>query len=527
MRAPAVIAIALLAVAWSASAQAQLALTNLVEARVGTNPFRPELPKNRNEIYDLLDLDYTLSSVRLGLRFESYHQGYESQAFEPGYDAITQRYAEWNDDHLRARVGNFYTILGRGLIHRSFQLPGVVLDQTLAPARYSPSRDLDGVIVEGRAGPIAARAFSGRPNSGEYAPSAVKLLPDFELYRGLVSGAQVVGTVWRDSKVGLAYARLSGEGEGQKEFGSTFIEVDPLRLAGIRSVQMPIYAEVARQNADWGREWGIGVADSDTAAVYASANLVWGAATFSAEWKDYRAFRLGSNDPPSLVREHSFYLLNRSTHFLLADREEGYQLEGSYTLPAWGTLTLNSTRADGRSGKPVRFEERYGELHVAPHAWDRFEGTAFWARGKDEFLGASVSDRTIAGTAATVRFLTEWSANVDLEWLEAQRIDFFGRPVAHYRDRYAVVGVSRADWGSLAFVWERSTDPDIEDPDNYDTPNVEPNVFTSVVASARLGERHDATLFAGERRGGPACTAGTCYIVEPFRGVELRLTSRF
>jgi hypothetical protein len=35
------------------------------------------------------------------------------------------------------------------------------------------------------------------------------------------------------------------------------------------------------------------------------------------------------------------------------------------------------------------------------------------------------------------------------------------------------------------------------------------------------------TLFAGQRREGIACTAGTCYVVEPFEGVELRITSRF
>lgn len=526
MRAIAAAALVLVGLGWSANASAQIALTNLVEARVGTNPFGFQQPENRNELYDLLDLDYTQSSLRLGLRFESYHQGYES-AGAPGYDAITQRYAEWNDDNLRVRVGNFYTILGRGLIHRSFQLPGVVLDQTLAPSRYTPSRDVDGVLAEGRCGPIATRAFTGRPNSGEYAPSAKKLLPDFDLYSGVVSGAQVVGTTWRDAKVGLAYARLSGENDGQREIGSTFVELDLLKLAGVSEVQLPIYAEVARDNADWGSQWGIGVNEGDTAAVYASANLLVGPATFSAEWKNYREFRLGSNDPPSLVREHSYYLLNRSTHFLFAQREEGFQLEGSYTQPGWGTLTLNSSRSDGFNGKPVRFEERYGELHVAAAIADRYEATLFWARGKDEFLNASVSDRTITGGAASVKFLDAWSANVDLEWLEAQRIDFFGRPVERFHDQYAVVGVSRADWGSLAFAWERTSDPLAEDPDDFTTPEVNPNTFTSVIASARLGEHHDATLFAGERRGGPACTAGTCYIVEPFRGVELRLTSRF
>jgi len=527
MRATAPAAITLVVLAWSEPASAQLALTNLVESRVGTNPFGFHLPQNRNELYDLLDLDYTRSSIRLGLRFESYHQGYESSASEPGYDAVTQRHAEWNDEHLRVRVGNFYTILGRGLVHRSFQLPGVILDQTLARARYAPSRDMDGVLAEGRWGPIATRAFSGRPSSGEYAASAEQLLPGFDLHQGMVSGGQVVGTLWRDARLGFAYARLASESAGQRELGSAFLEVDPFRVAGVNAVQLPIYVEVARDNADWGRGWGIGVGDGDTAAVYGSANLLWGPVTFSVEWKDYRAFALGSNDPPSLVREHSYYLLNRSTHFLLARREEGFQLEGSYTLPAIGTITANSSRSDGHSGRPERFEERYGEVHVDPYGDRRFEGTLFWSRGKDEFLSASVSDRTIVGGTASMRVHGPWSVGVDLEQLEAQRIDFFRRPVAHFVDRYAAISLSRADWGSIAVAWERTGDPDNEDPADYDTPEVDPNDFTSVVASARLGEHHDMSLFAGERRGGPACTAGTCYVVEPFRGVELRLTSRF
>ena len=59
-------------------------------------------------------------------------------------------------------------------------------------------------------------ANTGRPNSGEFAPSAEKIIPDFGRYRGLVSGAQAVGTVWRDARLGLAYARLSSEADGQR-----------------------------------------------------------------------------------------------------------------------------------------------------------------------------------------------------------------------------------------------------------------------------------------------------------------------
>ena len=51
--------------------------------------------------------------------------------------------------------------------------------------------------------------------------------------------------------------------------------------------------------------------------------------------------------------------------------------------------------------------------------------------------------------------------------------------------------------------------------------------FTSGTVSGEIGPHFEATLFYGKRRGGLACTAGTCYKVEPFKGTELRLTARF
>jgi len=43
----------------------------------------------------------------------------------------------------------------------------------------------------------------------------------------------------------------------------------------------------------------------------------------------------------------------------------------------------------------------------------------------------------------------------------------------------------------------------------------------------QLNKQNSIQLFAGSRRGGPACNAGICYEVLDFKGVEIRLTSRF
>ena len=522
------------------SAGAQLSLSNLAVAQAGSDPFKTTVPSNRFDLYDRLDLDYDFSSLRLGLRFESDHHT-EERVNEPGYAAITQRYAEWSDPHLHVRVGNFYTILGRGLIARSFELPGVVLDQTGFPSRYSPTRDVDGVLGEATLGPFDARLYSGRPNTGEFSP-AVDQVPGYQRYQGLTSGAQGSIRLPRSARIGAAYMRLveppqpDGSTGLQSEFGTGFAEVDPIALCGLSelaggSLALPLYFEYARKNSTWKDWWQFGRGSRDTAALYAGGNLLVGPFALSAEWKDYRAFRMLVNDPPSLVREHPYKLLNRSTHFLVADGEKGYQLEATYALPVIGSVTVNQSRADGDQGSrvrphPVRFEEHYAELHVAPRGHDVAEGTIFLQRGKDTFLAESISDRTIVGANTTVRFLERWSIAADVERLEATRVSFAGRPVAQFVDHYVSIGVSRAEWGSVSMVLERSTDPNEEDPDDFTSPGIQPNTFLAGIATVRISDRNEATLFVGERRSGLECTAGTCYVVNAFKGAELKLSTR-
>ena len=507
-----VLALLLLA-ALAPGAAAQPAVTNLLEAQVGNIPFTE--PRNRTDLYDQFQLEYGFTTGRVGLRFEQDHNSEDQFT----YRAITQRWAEWWDDRLRVRVGNFYTILGRGLVHRSFELPGVVLDQPGVRSRYGPSRDVDGALLEGAWGPVSARALGGTPNAGLYSAAPENDQFGLDRYVGTLGGGQLATGVWPEARIGATYLRFSNGQGVQRELGSGFVELDPLRMAGVGSVALPIYAEYARAGVPFGEWWQFATGEQDTFALYAGTNLLAGPFTLAAEWKDYRQFRLGINDPPSLVREHAFPLLNRGTHVLDATRERGFQLEASWTERRWGTATANLSRSDGEGD---RFEELYLELHAAPGG-ARWEATAFWDQGQDQF--SFVDDRRAVGGSGMVRIGARWAITADLERAETTRRLATLPPVA-FGDHYASLTGSYAGIGSVSVVWERSTDPEQEDP-ALAGGAVDPRTFPAAIARATISPHHEATLFVGSRRGGRACTAGTCYEVQPFKGVELRVLSRF
>lgn len=492
-----------------AIAVAQLSVYNLLVAQSGNEPFA--VPADRLSLYHRLHADLDLSNLRAGLRWETNRNSLE---LDP-YAAVTFRYAEFTDTRGTLRLGNFYTILGRGIVHRSFDLPAVVLDQPGTQARYSPSRDVDGALGESRVGPLGACAFVGRPSSGDVSPASGDAR-----YGSLEAGSELAADLGRGARLGATYLRTSGPAGSRTERSSGFAQADLLQLAGTSVVSLPLYfeyAQVAGSLRDWFR---FDTSDDVPHALYASSSLLVDPVSIALEWKDYRGYRFGTNDPPSLVREHSEPLLNRNTHVLNAESETGYQLELAVNATRQLSFTGNLSRADGVfAQRSSRFQERYLEAHWAASESGGLEAGAFYSSGKDQFV--FIRQRRIAGASVVVPLPARVQLTAELQRQAATRT-----PDVSFVDHYSSLQVTRGG-GSLALVYERSTDPEQEAPDDAASEEVNARHFVSVVGAARLSDHHNLTLFLGERRGGRACTAGTCYEVRSFRGAEFRLVSRF
>jgi hypothetical protein len=523
-----VVALVLACAPGATPARAQLAGSNLFLFQLGNWP--PSMPDrgtpDRESFYDRLDVQYVSATVLAGVRFETDR----NSDLENEYAGFTQRFVDWHDaTGLHLRVGNCTTILGRGLVHRSFELPGVVLEETGFRTRYTPVRDVDGVLAEFEHGPVALRAIGGAPSEGNASLAHEEIL-GVPRHHGHIAGGQGVIALPRQAHLGAIVMRSPAGIDPatnlprQHTIGSGFADVDPLRALGLRGPALPTYVEYAQQDRTFGEWWAFDTSDPTPHALYAGTNLLWGTFTLSLEWKDYSHFRLGTNDPPSLVPEHTVVLLNRTTHVLVADDEEGYQAEASWSPVPWGSVVLNRSRADGAHGD--RYEEWYAALRALPRGGERVDGGVFYDRGADSTTG--ITRRDTYGLDVTARWRARWSAKLDVERQTSERKSFIPATLSigltRFEDVHVSLAATLADVGSVGFAWDRTTDE--LDP-SWDAGRTTALHLFSWNASARISDGNEAVLFLGKRRGGLACTAGTCYFVQPFEGFEARLVSRF
>ncbi len=512
-----------LALALAPAVRAQVTGDLLLLMRYGDRVY--VAPADHTRLYSRVDVGWARDGFAAGGRFESDR----SSDNDPNgsrltqYDRVTQRWAEWHDAHVRLRVGQIHTILGHGLLHRSYELPGVVYDEPGSGTRYAASRDVDGALLELRAGPFAWRSFSGRFNDATYSPASEAL--GAPRYGSLLTGGQAELRLPWNGRVGAAALRAAPGGGPRRTFASGFAGVDALSAWPRSGVSLPLAVEYAREGGHLS-DWATFSRDANvTHGLYASAGLLWGAWSLTGEVKDLDGMRLGFNDPPPLVREHSWSLLNRNTHLLDAESERGHQLELNAPVHAWVSLTASLARADGAPPNQAsfRYEERFAELRVAPPASDAWEVRGYADDGYDthDFVG----DRHAAGLSLAARGPRGWAGEFDLERQRVVRIGAL--TTESFEDLAFTLGVSRSGWGLAGLTLTRTTDLLDRPSDLFGNPTAPSATFVGVTLAADVAARHHAELFVGRRRGGRACVSGTCYNVPALDGAELRWTSRF
>jgi hypothetical protein len=498
-------------------ADSQLSISSLTEVQRGRVPDKDA--EAFSNIYEQFNVDYNTGEFQASGRFEIYRASVDGRSMT----FFSQRSASWTKGSAYVVGGNFQGILGRGVTMRAFELPGVVLESTLFRQRYTNTQDMEGGLASWSDDRLEIKALAGRPVAGDIPPGYPNTISVFDKLTGLgsdrrrdwVLGSEVSVRLVAALKVGATVVNLRPDGQEDSYAWSWLAGLDlgpVFERAGTPSLYGELYAELAKREQF----------TSEGHGRYFSGNLGIGPVGLSVEYKDLENFDLLANDPPQLVREHTAYLLNRNTHILQTLNETGFQVETVFPLSGFATVTGNISRGKNRLSSRVStiFDERFVgiDLNFLPEA---HSASLFFDWGKDE-IEALATHRTggfVLGTSTEQNHSFEWT-------LELQRGKLLFGADPWYWDTYSALSWQSPIGFGAALVIDRSTNP--SETDLADTFEVEsdPASFISVNLTGRFGP-YEALLFVGERRGGTACTSGTCYEVLAFRGAELRVLTRF
>ena len=480
---------------------------------------------NRAGLYDQLNIRYTKDNFYSGVKLETYR----TTLFNKGYSVLSQKYIEYRTNEIRVRAGNFYNIFGNGISMRSFDLPGLILEDFGTRSRYSPFRDLDGLMIRINNPDYKIDLIKGTPVESTIAPGNI------DRRRGSIEGAEGTFKGLEVFDIGASYVHIIPEQGDDNEVYSFSGRLNSEWLHSIIAIEdlfIDIEAEYSIRDRDILSE-GFSISNNDPHALFIAFSLDYGKFSFITEYKDYIGYNLGINDPPSLVKEHTHPLLNRDTHVLIPKNEKGIQFEGNYFFGESSTLTINisSAKNDIFSNETI-FYERFTEISHKINS--DVKGALYFSHSKDEFN--AISSRKTFGAAVDYKIKERIGSSLEIAFQNATR-DF-----EYYLDKNdasrlftptdfsstflsASVGISQIL--NFGIVVERSTDPDETDlPSTFEI-ETDPKWWPSVNLSFDAGSTNEFRVFLGDRRGGTACTAGTCYELLPFKGIEIRLISRF
>ncbi|MDA3821386.1 MAG: DUF6029 family protein [Bacteroidales bacterium] len=249
--------------------------------------------------------------------------------------------------------------------------------------------------------------------------------------------------------------------------------------------------------------------------IYGSVNYSYKSFGISLEYKDYQDMLIGAgiSDPPTLVKEHKYKVLNRSIHVPQYYDENGWQVEAYYSFQNGTRLLFNHALAINEIVSSYTFREYFTELIFSAAQVHNF---TFFADYSEEPL--KIEDHRYAGGLVwEYAFGKNHSSLFEVEY---QRVERNISSSINFDNIVLIAAYSNSPKTTISFTWEILNDPNLIDEGDFRS-------WYGVDVSHKLTNRNTISLFAGQRRGGPSCASGVCYEVLDFQGVEFRLKLNF
>ena len=147
----------LLLVEVSVFGQGRLRGTNLLEYQLGNIPGLE--PEYQSSLYDQLNLTYKYKMLTIQTKAEIYQPSFGDKL---NYSKISQFRAKYKSKNLAFSVGHINSTLGKGLLLRSYEIPGSVWEDRAYRVRYGFYKDVEGAEIKYQLGKFSLKGVYGK-----------------------------------------------------------------------------------------------------------------------------------------------------------------------------------------------------------------------------------------------------------------------------------------------------------------------------------------------------------------------------
>lgn len=464
---------------------------------------------DREILENWLNLDYSKGVFSSGLRLEVFQPNDPDPSISRGKDKFSEIDFVYiktdlknNDEGLDIVAGNFYSLIGRGMVLKSYEDRSIRIDNNLL-----------GIKITGSYAGFVLTALSGMAANINNERKDILHAADLE-YRG-----------YKHLRIGATVASNIPETDGTARTTMAALRLIPSFW------NFDIYAEYSakfnndiKQNVFKGDEPIVGQ------GFYGNLNLYLGSLSLLGEYKYYDNIAFTSQDgtifyntPPSLRQEYTYALPNRHPSPLDQNNEQGFMAAAGYNLSdqtylnasfsLTRTLSLDSyyKRTLGDSSD---IETQLKELYLqAQHDWSySFSTVAAFAYNEENATRTKnitpiLESRFYFGDVNTLKLI-----------IEHQHSTVTATDEQYYTDVFSLEYL-RSPGFSLAIVTEMET----REPEEGRTVR---KFWGFLQAGYKIGYHTDISLLFGTRQAGNICIGGVCRYEPAFKGIELKLLTR-
>lgn len=465
---------------------AQFSGTNLLEIQYGKLPNESADPFP--SLYNRTIINFRKGKFKISGTLSQYYTEIEDR----NYIHPAQLSLQYKNKHWDLKLGNFYETLGRGFLLRSYEINGAILEDFGFRSRTYFHRDVLGTSVKYRKKKFSIHVMGGKVLNNLLPPtfdsderrtdSYVSLATKYTYYKK--HKAEVILFNFRNDQSGtnrLISASVDGPLPGNIEYHATYVA-----------------------SAD----------QSDQYAFYGSLTGYVSNLSYTLEYKKYENFILGAgiNEPPQGIKEQTYRVLNRSTHVSNPLSEDGYQVELVYGLDNGSRLTLNHALASNQFGSTsFTFQQYFAE----------WSSTLSKKIDYKFFLDLSIDDLKGEDNRWSTGLYTDMAVNKKIRFSPEFEYQRFDRGDNSVYNQFYSFGVNYSSKWNFNIQMESTSDPFLV------RDNKTNRFYVGSNLQYKINQNNTIRLFGGSRRGGPACSAGVCYEILDFQGIETRWSSRF